>query len=146
MPRALLFAMAGTVADVDLLVGTHRGATHSLAAACLAAIAAWGWCALARGGRGGRGDARLALAIGAAYATHTLLDWLGADSSPPMGIMAWWPMTHAYYVSPQPVFLAISRRYWRPDFLALNVWAVMRELVILGPLMVASVWGRRRSR
>ena len=53
------------------------------------------------------GSARLALATGLAYATHTLLDWLGTDASPPIGIMALWPFSR----------IAISNRHgtssWR---------------------------------
>ena len=45
------------------------------------------------GHAGNRENGRRALAITAAYATHTLLDWLGADSSAPFGIMALWPVT-----------------------------------------------------
>ena len=46
---------------------------------------------------GNRENGRRALAIAAAYATHTLLDWLGTDSAAPFGIMALWPVTDDYY-------------------------------------------------
>ena len=69
-----------------------------------------------------------------AYASHTLLDWLGTDSSPPIGIMALWPFSRAYYESHLHVFMAISRRYWLPEFWTLNVLALGRELAILLPL------------
>jgi hypothetical protein len=85
----------------------------------------------------------LALAITAAYATHTLLDWLGTDSWPPIGIMALWPASPGYYESPFHVFMAISRRYWLPDFWMLNARAIARELAILSPVLVVAVWLRR---
>ena len=151
--RAAAFALAATIADIDLLVGTHRGPMHSLAAAVLAGIATWVWFAAGRARgpvmgagldleRGGR-PLRFALAITAAYATHTLLDWLGSDSSPPIGIMALWPVSRGYYESPFHVFMAISRRYWLPDFWMLNARAIARELVILGSAMMAVLWLRR---
>ena len=152
--RAIVFACAGAVADLDLLVGVHRGPSHSLAAAAIAGVAAWTWCAAGRARRRGApgqvgrrvSDAfRLALAVAAAYGTHTLLDWLGTDSSAPIGIMALWPAIRGYYESPWHVFMAISRRYWLPDFWTLNLHAVAREVAILGPLALLVAWRRRRS-
>ena len=155
MLRVAAFALAGTIADVDLLAATHRGPTHSLAAAVLAGIATWVWCALrkARGPVRGAGERverdgrsfRLAFAVMAAYATHTLLDWLGTDSWPPIGIMALWPVSQGYYESPLHVFMAISRRYWLPDFWMLSARAIARELVILGPVLWLVLWLRRST-
>jgi membrane-bound metal-dependent hydrolase YbcI (DUF457 family) len=153
--RVAVFALAATIADIDLLVGTHRGPTHSLAAAGLAGIATWVWFAVgrargpvkgARSGveRDGR-PLRFAIAVTAAYATHTLLDWLGTDSSPPIGIMALWPVSRGYYESPFHIFMAISRRYWLPDFWMLAVRAIVRELVILGPVSGLVLWLRRST-
>jgi membrane-bound metal-dependent hydrolase YbcI (DUF457 family) len=153
--RVAAFALAGTIADLDLLVGSHRGPTHSLAAAVLAGVATWIWCAsgMARRPVNGAGPRverdgwalRLALAITAAYATHTLLDWLGTDTSSPIGIMALWPADRGYYESPLHLFMAISRRYWLPDFWMLNARAIARELVILGPVMMVVLWLRRST-
>src|SRR5688500_11155781 len=72
-----IFALAGAVADVDFLLPLqHRGPSHSLGAAALVFATS---LAVTR-------QARMALAIAAAYASHTLLDWLGADSSSPHGL------------------------------------------------------------
>ena len=71
-----------------------------------------------------RRSARLACAIAIAYASHTLLDWLGTDSSPPIGIMALWPFSRGYYESTWHVFMAISRRYWLPEFWTFNLYAL----------------------
>ena len=149
--RAIVFACAGAVADLDLLVGVHRGPSHSLAAAAIAGVVVWTWCAAGRPGapgqRGGRrsDSFRVALAVAAAYGTHTLLDWLGTDSSAPIGLMALWPASRGYYESPWHVFMAISRRYWLPDFWTLNLHAVAREVAILGPLALLVAWRRTRS-
>lgn len=147
--RGTVFALAATIADLDLLVGSHRGPTHSLTAAILVGIVAWVWGVSVQADRPGRRQQRrplrLALAVSAAYATHTLLDWLGTDSSAPIGIMALWPASRDYYESPVHLFMAISRRYWLPDFWTLNLRAVARELMILGPLALAIVWLRQRK-
>jgi inner membrane protein len=86
---------------------------------------------------------RFALAVAAAYATHTLTDWLSADTTAPMGLMALWPLTSDYYVAPFPIFLAVSRRYWLADTWLLNLRAVIRELLILGPLLWIAGWVSR---
>jgi membrane-bound metal-dependent hydrolase YbcI (DUF457 family) len=148
-----VFAAAAMAPDLDLIAGVHRGPTHSLTAALIAGGITWIAAAAAvsrmseRTGRGrpGIGVAGHALAVAAAYATHTLLDWLGADSAAPFGIMALWPMSDNYYESPLHVFLAISRRYARPGFFTLNIRAVLRELAILGPVAAVVAWTRARK-
>jgi inner membrane protein len=93
--------------------------------------------------RAALGTARTALAVALAYASHTLLDWLASDSSAPVGLMALWPFHRDYYQSDLHVFLAVSRRYWLPEFWAGNLRALTRELAILLPLLAAVVWFRR---
>jgi inner membrane protein len=87
----------------------------------------------------------LALACGAAYGSHVLLDWLGVDTSPPRGVVAWWPFSPAYYQAPWPVFLAISRRYHQPPlFWWPNAVALLRELLILAPVVMLGWYVRQR--
>jgi inner membrane protein len=130
-----VFAICGMLPDLDLvLASVHRGPSHSLAAAVVVGIVAAWW---------GR---RFGLAAGAAYATHILLDWLGTDSSAPIGLMALWPMTTAYYQSSLHLFDAISRRYWVDGFVAHNVRAVAKELLILLPPAIAVALSRSRQR
>ncbi len=138
--RAALFAAAGVAPDLDLIVGAHSGPTHSLGAAAIAGVVAWVWLR----GIGWRGGGITACAIALAYASHTLLDWLGADSSPPIGIMALWPFSRDYYESQVHVFMAISRRYWLPEFWASNARALAGELAILLPLAALVCFARRR--
>lgn len=138
--RIALYAAMGMAADLDLLVGAHSGPTHGLGAAVIAGIATWAvlkW-------RGSSAGVRTACAAAIAYASHTLLDWLGTDSSPPIGIMALWPFSHRYYESSLHVFMAISRRYWLPEFWTFNLAALARELLILVPTAIVVVALRRR--
>lgn len=141
--EAALFATLGVVPDLDLLAGIHSGPTHGVGVALLAAAAAWlPWVA----GQGSGGRVTLALACVLAYASHTLLDWLGTDSSPPIGIMALWPFTREYYESSLHVFMAVSRRFRQPElFWVQNLTALARELVILVPIVVAVGLARRRA-
>ena len=127
--RIVAYAAAGMAADLDLLVGAHSGPSHGLGAAMI--VGAVSWLILRR--MHARSSTRLACAMTLAYASHTLLDWLGTDSSPPIGIMALWPFSDRYHESPWHVFMAISRRYWLPEFWTCNLLALRRELLILIP-------------
>ena len=140
--RAIAFSVLGMTPDLDLLFGAHSGPTHGLGAAVLVGLVAW--LCLGALGRGRSGTTAAAGAL--AYASHTLLDWLGTDSSPPIGIMALWPIGRDYYESPLHVFMAISRRYWLPEFWTYNLRALVRELAILLPLAAVVFFTRRRRR
>src|SRR5262245_3820032 len=139
--RVVLYAAMGMAADLDLLVGAHSGPTHGLGAAIIVGIATW----IVLQFLGASRRARIACASAIAYASHTLLDWLGTDSSPPIGIMALWPFSRGYYESSWHVFMAISRRYWLPEFWTLNLSALVRELLILVPIAFVVLTVRRRS-
>jgi len=127
----LTYAAIGVAPDLDLLVGSHSTYTHSVGTVGIVFLAAW---AVTR-------RPRLAAAISAAWASHLLLDWLGSDTSPPIGIMALWPFSREHYQSSFYVFDAISRRYWLPEqFVWSNLKAAMREVLILGPVAAVSYW------
>jgi inner membrane protein len=123
----LLFLTAGMAPDIDLLVGAHSGPTHGIGAAVIAACAA---LALTR-------RLRWAIAVGAAYASHILLDWLGTDTRAPIGIMALWPFSRQYYESSLHVFLGVSRQIHASNFWSYNLRAFARELIVLVPLLLA---------
>lgn len=137
------FAVVGMLPDLDFLFPIqHRGPSHSISAAAVAflvalAVLEFVWPTRQR--------VRLAAAIAAAYASHTLLDWLGEDTWSPMGIMALWPFSSAFYVSGLEVFSAVSRRYWTAGFWRGNAIAGIREVMILGPIFWMSWRVARRT-
>jgi membrane-bound metal-dependent hydrolase YbcI (DUF457 family) len=140
----ILYAAAGTIPDLDLAFGSHSGPTHGLGAAIIAGAATM---LAIRRMRPPFSDVWLAVggAVAAAYASHILLDWLGTDTSPPIGIMVLWPFSRQYYESPLHLFMAISRRYWLPEFWTYNLLAMGRELLILVPLLVVTIAARGRT-
>jgi len=85
-----------------------------------------------------------ALAVGLAYATHPLLDYLNVDTHPPIGILALWPFSSAYYKFPWPFFMDIGRTL---DWTTVkhNTVAVLWETVLLAPLLAAAWHWRRRG-
>jgi membrane-bound metal-dependent hydrolase YbcI (DUF457 family) len=137
-------AVAAALPDVDFLLPLlHRGPSHSVGAAAMAFAAALLVISL---------DSHVtrrwhtAAAVGLAYASHTLLDWLGADTSTPRGLMALWPLSTSFYISGLDVFHSVDRRYWISGFWTRNAIAVLREIAILGPLVILSLLANRRRR
>ena len=137
--RAALLVVAAAAPDLDLLFrfvdgrNHHQAETHSVGAAALAALLVWAVARLWRRPRA----AALGLAAGMAWLSHVLLDYLGADTHPPIGILALWPFESGYHHCPWPFFLDIGRTLeWatlRHDALAVG-W----EILVLGPLLLAS--------
>jgi membrane-bound metal-dependent hydrolase YbcI (DUF457 family) len=127
---------AALAPDVDLLFrfvdgrSHHNHETHSIGFALGAglAVAAFAWMV--------RGRAPMALGVlaGAAWLSHVVLDYLNADTSIPIGIMALWPLSDGFYKIPFPLFLDIRRTLsWasvRHDALA-AAW----EAAVLAPLL-----------
>ncbi len=131
LQAAAPFALLAAAPDLDLLVNAHSTYTHSIGAALITGIAALFLT---------RGQWPVALAAATAVATHALLDWLGSDTTPPIGIMALWPWSSGFYQSSLHVFGAVSRRYWQPEFYVANTWTVVREMAILVPVSAAAYW------
>lgn len=128
---AILVAI-GLAPDLDLLWGRHSRETHSLGAALIVAtVAAWQRWPMAST------RTRIWLAVCAAWLTHPLLDAMSSDTSIPVGIMAFWPLSTEYYTTGWDTFGPISRRYWLDNFWAINLTSIGRELLILGPVAVA---------
>jgi inner membrane protein len=134
-------AVVATLPDADFFLPMqHRGPSHSVGAAAAAGVIAFLGLRLA----GMHDPSRLAVVMAAAYGTHVLFDWLGADSSAPRGLMALWPFSSDFYISNLNVFHSVDRRYWLDGFWKRNTIAGLRELVILVPLVVAAWFARTR--
>jgi membrane-bound metal-dependent hydrolase YbcI (DUF457 family) len=133
-------AAIGVMPDLDLLIGRHSAETHSIGVAALvASIAAWVRVPVAHD------RWRIWLAIFLAWMTHPLLDAFTDDSSVPIGIMAWWPFSSAYFHSGVTIFDSIYRRWWLPGFFEHNVQAALKELVLVGPIVLLVMWITRRT-
>jgi hypothetical protein len=130
-----LVVLAAVIPDVDFAWGGHNRETHSLGAAIIAGLIVFAW----------RRSPRLAMAVTLSWSSHVLFDWLGSDATPPLGVMALWPLNSNFYFADAHVFDAISRRYWLDNFVAHNAWAVAKEILLLGPIAaIAFRWRARR--
>ena len=130
-----MLAVVAVAPDLDLLVGDHRGISHSVGAACIAGAIAW---VITRRPRWG-------VAVMLAWGSHVLLDWMSHDTRPPIGIMALWPLTHGYYESALHLFPAISRRYWLGEFWFYNLKALAVEIAVMGPIAYIVLRSFRRT-
>ena len=134
-------ALAAIFPDFDLLLGAHRTYTHSIGAVVSVTLVSLVLL------RKRAGVVTSALAIGAAYASHLVLDWFGKDSSNPPGLMLLWPFSSNYYLSGLDAFREVSRRYWRPEeFVVGNLVAVAVEVLVLLPVLISAwVWWSGRT-
>ena len=130
-------ALVACLPDLDFLWGRHNMETHSIGFGVLVGLSVW---LITR-------KPRLSLICTLAVGSHVLFDWLGSDDSPPLGVMALWPVNSEFYFADAFIFEAISRRYWLPNFFTHNLLAVLRELaILLPPVGLAWLIRRRRSR
>jgi membrane-bound metal-dependent hydrolase YbcI (DUF457 family) len=144
--RALVTVGAAMAPDLDFGwklvdgVNHHQAQGHSLGVGVAVAMLVTGVAAAGRVPR----PLGLGLAALAGWSSHLLLDVLNVDNTPPIGLMALWPLSTAYFKSPWPVFLDIGRTLnWRT--VRHDAIAIAWELAVLCPLLVA-VWRARNRR
>ena len=129
----LLCAGLGAAPDVDLAFIAHRTVTHSIGAVLFVGLFAAALAANAK-----RPIARIALMCAAAYGSHLFLDWLGTDFYPPRGIQLMWPINSEWYISGIDVFRQTARlRVFAHGPMMTNIRAILQEIAILGPTVVA---------
>ena len=139
---AVLLAAVALAPDLDLLVGDHRGISHSLGAAVVAGALASVAAALRKGVRPGSDPffaARWGAAVALAWASHVFLDWLSNDTRPPIGVMALWPITRDYYKAAIEIFPPVSRRWGDTRFWHHNIYAAVVELVLMVPVTLLAL-------
>ena len=129
----LACAALGVAPDLDLAFITHRTATHSIGAVFFVGLFAAALAVYAR-----LPIARVSLMCAAAYASHLLLDWLGTDRYPPLGLQLMWPISQAWFISGLDLFRQTARfRVFARGAMTVNLYAIVQEIVILGPVVVA---------
>lgn len=133
--------------DLDLIVpdavidNFHRSATHSFVAVALVFIVS----VVVTGKVTPRANRWwYASAFAAAWSTHLLMDWLGADPSRPAGIQLLWPFSPEYFTSGIDFFPATERNIRQEDlFLVRNFKAAFVETVVGIPLVTLAWWTSR---
>jgi inner membrane protein len=161
--RLALAVVIANAPDLDLVPGVllgdpnrfHHGFTHSLLTAVAVGVAL-GWAArcrvppaLARAFPGG--GIGTAILVAALWSSHVVLDMLTHDASSPMGVLALWPLSDARFHlvdiferADKVAGPASAVEFVRSLLSAHNARALLREGLILGPLVAAAFWWRRR--
>lgn len=153
-----ILVFAACAPDLDfvpgILVGEvnrfHQSATHSIAAALIFG----GLVALTWRGTTGVSGRRFGAAAALAWGSHLLLDLVYEDTRPPIGIPLLWPFSSATWVSPVILNRGVRHGPTEADlteflgalFSRENLSVVARELTIVAPLVVASLWLAARLR
>jgi inner membrane protein len=75
------------------------------------------------------------VAVGLGWLSHVVLDYLSRDTSPPIGLLALWPICASYFKTPWPVFLDVGRSLDLATALH-DLKAALWEAVLLGPALV----------
>ena len=159
-PLTLLAIGLATLPDADLFLrGFHRTATHSLTATTLVTIVAIAVTGLVTRSHQSAVDSHqsgvisrqswwaVVLVCAAAHGSHLLTDWLGADFSEPSGIQLLWPFSDGWFRSGWDIFPQIERRdILSAASIAINLKALIYELVIMGSIVAALWFWRERSR
>ena len=134
--RAALFAGLACFPDIDFLFHSHSTYTHSVGAVLIVTVMAA--LTIRR--------PLLVAACAATYGSHLLLDWLGRDTNPPLGIMALWPFSRAYYMAPVPIIEPVSRNFHWAYFWSHNLKVVGLEILIFGAMALAAHRWRGQAR
>ena len=134
-------AVLAMAPDLDLAFTRHRTYTHSVGAVVVVgliafAIADW----RTRLAEAPKARRRIALMCAAAYASHLLLDWLGVDLYPPLGLQVLWPFDSGWYISGLDWFRQTRReQLFTWPVVEQNLLAIAQELAILVPI-AAGLW------
>jgi inner membrane protein len=154
----LVAAAASVAPDLDfipgLLRGTpalyHHGISHSLGFALAAGVL--GALVLPLPGWSRRSVFWL---VSMAYASHLLLDLVGPDARPPIGIPLFWPLSSVHLLSPTALLMGVrhapatgvSVGVWlQTIFSWYNLLAIALEIVVVAPFVALAAWSARRAR
>ena len=142
----LVIVFMANLPDIDYLPGVlmgsinvfHHWYTHTLGWIAVVSLAVWilwrkthraGWSVFAL--------------LFAALASHLAVDLFSADHSVPYGIMALWPFTDTFYISPEPLFWSLRKGTWNDVFQWYNVQAALYEAAVLLPVLAGVLLYKR---
>jgi membrane-bound metal-dependent hydrolase YbcI (DUF457 family) len=143
--------------DLDFLPGLlqgqpvlyHQGPSHSLVVGLALSL---GVALLLRPDR--RQLLRTWLLLFAAFGSHLVIDSLGRDRRPPIGMPLLWPFSDTSWLAPVTLLPGVNhavsgsespREWLAMVFSWINVRAILAEVLLVGPLLIL-VEGLRRRR
>jgi hypothetical protein len=132
--------------DVDYVPGLLRGDfnayhhfyTHTLGWCVLLATSLW--CVTRSRGHGSLRTFGWLLAL---LLSHLVADYFSADHRPPLGLMAWWPLSERFIIAPHPLFWDLRKANLTDALQIHNVMAVLVELAWTLPLLALTLLAKR---
>lgn len=146
----LLCALLANAPDIDYFFGwaagdlnsRHQLVTHTLGWIAAVTVAIL-WAQRYFAPRAVRMSGALVFLL---LASHLAADYLGQDLGPPYGIMACWPLSDRFFLSPWPVFPAPAKRTLGELWSAHNLRVMAWEFCLLAPVLLAVMsWKVRRA-
>jgi membrane-bound metal-dependent hydrolase YbcI (DUF457 family) len=141
--KAVLLAavLLANAPDLDYIPGLlagdahafHHAYTHTLGWVLI--VTGAGWLMLYRRVPGWR----VVLVIPLALLSHLAADLVTADGSAPFGIMALWPITGDFFISPVSFYHRLAKSTLSEVFQWYNVSVVLTELVRTAPIVALVV-------
>ncbi len=149
LPELSLLLVAANLPDVDYVPGLlagelnkyHHLHTHTLGWVVATSLVLWWVWKRIRP----EADVKILLLLFAAGSSHLVADLLTADTRAPYGIMALWPFSSTYFISPATLFLAPRKATVSEMFQLYNVRVMLVEAAWCLPLVLLGAWVRARS-
>jgi len=141
-----LYVFAANAPDLDFIPGIfigdankfHHGISHTLGFSILFAL---GMYVISKFKR--KKDFMIFFLL---YFGHVLIDFLAADTSPPFGVMLFWPFTKRYFICPYSIFLDIHKATLSGLFDLHNLMAIVWEMIIFSPIIILLIIIRKIKR
>ncbi len=117
---------------LDLANRFHRHLTHTLLFAVILSAVAFGVLKLLRTPHGGRRT----MIVFSCMASHILLDLLGKDFRPPLGIPFLWPFTQRSFKIPVEIFIDLHKDTYAEIFSLRTIGILAHETLLFGAIFV----------
>jgi len=140
-----LFILIANLPDIDYFFGFvvgnpnlyHHTLTHSLTFAIISGVILGTFFAT----KSEKRFFKYFLIFTGLYLSHLLLDYLTLDTFPPYGEQLFWPFIKKYFISPVSVFTDVHKAstnslFFSSLFIIHNFWTVVRECIILLPIII----------
>lgn len=150
----LFFAFIACLPDADFIPGWFQGNpnlyhpiwSHTLGAALLVSLLFAGLFARKNGH-----FVQYFVILFSLYYSHIILDFFNDDTRAPFGIMALWPFSSSYFLSPFPLFDSVQKSSNSSTFVASvlsmpNFLAAAKEFFVMVPVVVFSAFLKKKKR
>ncbi|MBI2836826.1 MAG: metal-dependent hydrolase [Acidobacteria bacterium] len=150
-PSMAAAVIVANLPDADFLPGIlvgwpsryHHGASHSIVAAMICALAIGIWSAA---GKHHPTPARAGILLGVCYLSHVIIDYFTVDTGTAVGIPVFWPFSHDLFIAPHPIFGDVKRdNFFDLAILRHDLWNLVIESAVFLPLFLLLHHAARRK-